>query len=120
MLSLFPILLSYQQLSPFLIRLTLGAILVYWSYSGLKEKKSSGAKKTLDAAEAVIGILIIIGLWTQAAALVAAIGFIVCLVKKAQARTFLTSGVNYLLILLVLSISLMVTGAGWWAFDLPL
>lgn len=120
MLSLFPTLLSCQQLSPLLIRLTLGIVLLYWAYLGLKDHKQSIAKKVGDVIEIIVGILLIIGLWTQAAALVAAIGLLVCIISKIQKHAFLTNGVNYLLILLILAISLVVTGVGWYGFDLPL
>ena len=120
MLSAFPTLLSYQQLSPLIIRLVLGIILLHWSYRGFRTGKQSGANKALNLAEGLIGLLLLIGLWTQVAALVATIGLAVCLIQKIRAKAFLTDGVNYTLILLVLAISLLVTGPGWIAFDYPL
>ncbi len=120
MVSLFPALLSYQQLSPFIIRLVLGGILIYWGYKGLKEQKQSSNKKVIDVVEMLVGALLIIGSYTQAAAGLAAIGFIVCLVSKIREKAFLTDGVNYVLLLLVLSLSLLLTGPGWYSFDLPL
>lgn len=118
MLSIFPSLLSYEQLSPFLIRITLGAILIFWAYRGLRDQGASSVKKSGNVLEAIIGLLIVIGLWTQAAASIAAIGLLVCLIGKLKDRAFLSDGVNYTLILFVLAISLLVTGAGWFAFDL--
>ena len=120
MLSLFPTLLAYERLSPLLIRLTLGIILIYWAYKGLRDAKQTSGKKALDIVEGLVGILLIIGLWTQAAAALAALGFLVCLIGKIRDKAFLTGGVNYVLILFILSLSLMLTGAGFWAFDLPL
>src|SRR3954471_21517064 len=118
MLSLFPVLLSYQQLSPFLIRLVLAGIMIYWSYSGIRH--NTGSKRILDAGQGIVGIFILIGLWTQAAAGLAALGFLVCIVGKIRDRKFLTDGVNYMLLLLIMAISLMLTGPGWWAYDMPL
>jgi uncharacterized membrane protein YphA (DoxX/SURF4 family) len=120
MLSIFPSLLAYQQLSPFIIRLVLGAIFVYWAYRGFKHHAGSTRDKTVSIIEIILGILIIIGLWTQMAALVAVIDLIIRLIGRMQKRAFLTDGVNYYLILLVLSLSLLVTGAGAFAFDLSL
>jgi uncharacterized membrane protein YphA (DoxX/SURF4 family) len=118
MLSLFPTLLSYQEFSPFLIRLTLGVILMYWGYKGLRDPAQSSTKKIGDVVEGLVGIALVIGLWTQLAALITGIGFIVCIVGKIRSRAFFSDGVNYIFILLVLAISLMITGPGWWAFDL--
>ena len=120
MLSAFPYLLSFQQLSPVLIRLTLGGIMLYWGYKGLRDPKQSGQMKIADVLEILIGIAFVIGLWTQVAALVAAIGFIVCIVQKIRTKAFFTNGVNYMFILLVLALSLLVTGPGLFAFDYPL
>ncbi len=120
MLSAFPYLLSYQQLSPVFIRLTLGAVMIYWAYKGLRDSTQSSTMKLMDSVEGLVGILLVIGLWTQVASLIAAVGFVVCIVQKIRTKTFLTSGVNYMLILLVLALSLLVTGPGWWAFDYPL
>ncbi len=120
MLSLFPTLLSCQQLSPFLIRITLGFILLFWAYKGLRDSNHSSGKKVIDLGEVIIAILLLLGLWTQAAAGIAAIGLLVCLIGKVRSRAFLTDGLNYTLILFVLALSLMFTGAGWWGFDMPL
>ena len=123
-LSVFPYILSYQQLSPVLIRLVLGAIMIYWAYTGLRATgtsgKQSGAQKGLDVLEGILGLMLVVGLWTQVAALILAVGFVVCIIQKIRTGTFLTSGVYYMLILLVLALSLLVTGPGWWAFDYPL
>jgi uncharacterized membrane protein YphA (DoxX/SURF4 family) len=120
MLSLFPSLLSWSQLSPFLIRLVLGVVLLYQAYKDMKSRGATGNKKILGAIEAIVGILLVIGLWTQLAALIAALDLVVRLFFKAKSRAFLTDGVNYYLILLVLALSLLFTGAGLFAFDLAL
>ena len=119
-LSVFPYLLSFEQLSPVLIRLVLGAILAYWSYKGLRQKNTSSMNKLLAALEGVLGLLLILGLWTQVAALVAAVGLVVMIIQQIRTKSFMNNGVNYTLILLVLALSLLVTGPGWWAFDYPL
>ena len=119
-LSVFPYLLSYQQLSPVLIRLALGAIFIYWSYKGLRQSGASNTHKATSIIEGLVGVLLVVGLWTQVAALIAAVGLAILLIQKIRTKAFLTGGVNYTLILLILAISLLVTGPGWWAFDYPL
>lgn len=119
MLSIFPSLLAYEQLSPFLIRITLALVLIYWAYQGLKSEQGIW-KKVANVIEGLVGVLILLGLWTQVAALIAAVGLLVCLIGKIRNRAFLTDGVNYVLILFVLAVSLLFSGAGAFAFDLPL
>lgn len=119
-LSVFPYLLSYQQLSPVLIRLALGAVLIFWSYKGLRGTSRSSTKMTLNISEGLVGLLLVVGLWTQVAALIAALGFAANIIEQVRTKKFLTDGLNYSLILLVLALSLLVTGPGWWAFDYPL
>jgi len=119
MLSIFPYLLSYQQCAPLLLRLTLGAIFLYWAYKNFSVK---GEKRNIYKViiETVVGVLLVIGLFTQVAALVATIVFVVHIVTKIKKKQFLSDGINYYLILLVISISLILMGPGRLAFDLPL
>lgn len=117
MLSLFPTLLAWQELSPFLIRLVLGAVFIHWAYVGLRASGANGWWKLLAAIEGVAGILVVVGLWTQLAAIFLAIDLLVRVIGRITKKAFLTNGVNYYLILLVLAVSLLVTGAGWLAFD---
>lgn len=121
MLSIFPGLLTYQLVSPLLIRIVLGAIFVFWSYQAFFKHKVSGTYTRLSSAlEGIAGILLIIGLFTQLASLYLLADLIVRVYKKVVSKNFLTDGVNYYLILLVLAISLLLTGPGFLAFDLPL
>lgn len=120
MLSLFPSLLSWSQLSPFFIRLVLGLVFIFWAYKSFKNKSLSTPEKVFGYLEAIAGILLIIGLWVQGAALFACIKLIVCLIGKIRRKQFLTDGINYYALLLVMAISLLLTGAGFFGFDLPL
>ena len=120
MLSLFPSLLSYSQFSPFIIRITLGVILVYFAYKAFRDCPQNTKAKIIGVVEGISGILISIGLWTQLAALIIAIDLVIRLADRIRNKSFLTDGVNYYLLLLVLALSLLVTGAGKLAFDLPL
>lgn len=122
MLSLFPTLLSYEQLSPLILRVVLGITLAYFGYQKIRgEGTSSGSNtKIYGAAEILIAIFLVVGLFTQLAALLNAIILVIKLGFKIRDRAFLTNGVNYYILLLAIAISVMLTGAGWMAFDLPL
>jgi uncharacterized membrane protein YphA (DoxX/SURF4 family) len=121
-LSIFPVLLSYQQLSPFIIRVVLGITLAYFGYHKMKgQGQSSGSNsKTYGAIEVIIALFLIVGFWTQLAALLNAIILIIKLGWKIKEKKFLTDGVNYYILLLVMAISLIFTGAGFLAIDYPL
>lgn len=120
MLSLFPSLLSWSQVSPLLIRLSLSAVLLFSAYKVFSNKKTSSNTKIVAAIESLAGILVLIGLWTQGATLVITIDMLVRLVLKIRERAFLSDGVNYYILILVMAFSLLLTGAGFLAFDLPL
>ena len=121
-LSIFPYLLSYQQLSPFIIRLALGVTLAYFGYHKiLGSGKSSGSNsKAYGWLEVVIAFFLIIGLWTQLAALLNVLILLIKLGWKVKEKKFLTDGVNYYILLLVMAVSLIFTGAGAFAIDYPL
>ena len=122
MLSLFPALLSWNQVSPLLIRLTLGITLAYFGYQKIKGRgKSSGSNsRTYGWLEIFVSIFLIIGLFTQLAALINAVILIIKLGFKAREGKLFSDGVNYYVLLLVMSISLVFLGAGFLALDLPL
>ncbi len=122
MLSLFPALLTYQQFGPFIIRLVLGITLAYFGYEKIRRRgTSSGSNSVLyGAVEIFIAIFLIIGLFTQLAALLNAVILVIKLGFKARDRKFLSDGINYYILLLVMAVSLLFTGAGFFAFDLPL
>ncbi|MDE1975494.1 MAG: hypothetical protein KGI49_03235 [Patescibacteria group bacterium] len=119
-LSLFPSLFTWELASPFLIRLVLAAVLLHWAYRELRNPVATIHAKGLCIIEGIAGILLLIGLYAQGAALVAAIDLLVRLMGRVAKKSFLTDGVNYYLILLILAVSLMLTGPGFLAFDLPL
>ena len=122
MLSLFPSLLTYQQFGPFIIRIILGITLAYFGYEKTRKKGgSSGSNSVLYGfVEMIIAIFLIIGLFTQLAALLNAIILVIKLCFKARDGKLLSDGINYYILLLVMAISLLFTGAGSFAFDLPL
>ena len=121
-LSLFPYLLSFQQLSPFIIRIVLGVTLAYFGYNKLigHSHSSGSTSKAYGWVEIVIALFLIVGFWTQLAALLNALILIIKLGWKIKEKKFLTGGVNYYILLLVMAISLVLTGAGAFAIDYPL
>lgn len=119
MFSIFPSLLGFESFAPVLLRLVLGSIFIYWGYSNVKKRGDKNAI-AIGCGEILVGVLFVIGLFTQLVALISLIVFAVKIYKKISSKQFLTDGVNYYLILLIISLCLLFTGPGFIAFDLPL
>ncbi len=120
MLSVFPSLLSWSQVSPLIIRLALAAVLIYWAYNTFSLDNANTEQKIFGIVEGLAGLLLIIGIWTQVVALVIALDLLYKIGLKVARKEFLTNGVNYYLILLVLALSLLITGPGIFSIDYPL
>lgn len=109
MLSILPQLLDYQFYAPTLLRVALGAIFLIHGYPKLFDTRL----RFLGLLESVAGVLLVIGLFTQAAALALAIELLIIILwfKRRRELDF---------ILLIMALALLVLGSGAWAFDLPL
>jgi uncharacterized membrane protein YphA (DoxX/SURF4 family) len=97
----------------------LGAIFVFWAYKSLRTE-AQGQKKAVGIAQGLIGLLLIVGLWTQIVALLSGVYLAFLIGNKVSKKAFLTDGINYYLILFIMAVSLLFTGAGFIAFDYPL
>ena len=130
MLNLFPTLLVFGLLAPFLIRIAVAVYFLavsisdikrlYGKKDGLSTKVQGHDKKSqkilahiITWASFVGGILMFIGLYTQMAAIFLAATSLSYAIREPQKR------VLYLL-LFAMSLSLLFSGAGFFAFDLPL
>ncbi len=133
MVNSFPDLLIYGILAPTLIRISLGSALLYLGVEHVRSRKeiahvllplmgksAKGAGVFLAAIEIVAGMLLVVGAWTQIAALVAALLALKSLfIKRSLHSLCPLSRASYLL-LLIMTLSLLLSGAGAFAFDLPL
>jgi uncharacterized membrane protein YphA (DoxX/SURF4 family) len=87
----------------------------------MKRGESSGSNSvTYGVVELLLALLLIIGLYTQLAAVLNAAILVIKLAFKAKSKALFTDGINYYILLLVMCLSLVVTGAGMFGFDLPL
>ena len=117
MLNPFPDLLIYSMLAPFILRIVLG--LVYLDL-GILNWKKSGNMKVLGLVEIIGAAMLFFGIYTQyAAILFILIGGISFYIEYKDASVLKRDIVFYLLVLAI-SISLLLTGAGAYAKDLPL
>lgn len=132
-LSIFPALLDFVQLGPFFIRIMLAITLAMLAERAIRMSPSGGRKvgalfskaafqngNVLHVLELAAGILIFIGLFTQVAALAAIILLVIRYVREKRVGPTNIERTLFLKALVVMALSLMFTGPGFLAFDLPL
>lgn len=127
-LSVFPALLDYAQFSPLILRAALGIIIGLMAHQSLRAKLAGAplfspatfhGEAIVHLLEFVAAILLIIGLFTQVAAL--AVIIFVTLRWNAAKKSFMSFEQKTLFVLLkIVALSIMFFGAGFFAFDLPL
>ncbi|MBX4181494.1 DoxX family membrane protein [Candidatus Parcubacteria bacterium] len=134
MLNLFPELLNYSLLGPFILRVLLGLIFIdlgvlkfkverpRWiaSFETLHLRPADLFVSIYGALQVIGGLLLILGLWTQLAALAFVIFSGAELYVEWSAREILKRDAVFYLLVFVISLSLLLTGAGAYAFDIPL
>ena len=133
MLNIFPDLLSYSFFAPFLLRVVLGLVFIAHGYpklfGGFTQTvgffESVGIKPAkfwvfvVGAVEFFGVIALVLGFATQIAAALIAINMFVAIWKVKFKMGFI-NGYEFDLVLLVMALSLALTGAGAYAIDLPL
>ena len=134
MLSVFPTLFSYSLVVPFIFRLVIGFAFIWFGYrNGFKDRdvkikllanfklSSSPIWLWLIALiEAIGGLLLIAGLYTQVVALVFSIMLLLTIIGKHKRAETLNLSQETLFLLLLVTTSLLFLGPGFYAFDLPL
>lgn len=134
MLNPFPELLMYSSVGPLILRVLLGLIFIDLGFLKFRSEKEAwlASLETLGLRPADLflpiyallqiagGVLLLIGLWTQIAALVFVLSSGVELYIEWRAREILKRDVVFYLLVFVTSLSLLLTGAGAYAIDIPL
>lgn len=133
MLNPFPDLLTFGLIAPFLLRGAVGLMFVNAGIKKLQRKSwvtalferlhlipASSYAVALGVIEVVSGLLLVVGLFTQIASLAALVvsAFMLREKNKHPAETPGSRGV--FLLLCIISLSLLFSGAGFLAFDVPL
>lgn len=134
MLNTFPDLLTYSLLAPLILRAVAGLIFIdlgillfksekeSWlaSLSVLKVPNPKIALRILGIIEIVSGAMLILGFYTQLTALVLALFTFAESYIEYKAPIILKRNFVFYVMLLAILISLLFSGAGAFAFDLPL
>lgn len=137
MLNIFPDLLFLQILAPFLLRVAIGVMFIWIGYSYLFKDREAlilqvskrfpklGKFSVLSGGvfEIITGVFLVAGLLTQIAAIVGVLiaidALFVKFFYKELDKVMKYSKMFYILVLII-SLSLIVSGAGAFAIDLPL
>ena len=133
MLSLFPQILFLAPAGTALLRIAAGITFIYWGYFYWTHLSDISGERLPIVGEvpawlvsigallsAATGVLLLVGLWTQAAAIVGALGALKSIVLGKRYPEVFPFPRSASLLLLVICLSLVVSGAGAFAFDFPL
>ena len=134
MLSLFPFLFNFSFFGPTIIRVAAALVFIFGGYQKTFTKKiewsahfESASIKSAGQIILIVGILeliaggfLLVGFLTQAVALVLAIISLAYIILKIKKPSALPNKVGFYFLLLAINLSLLLTGPGALAFDLPL
>ncbi len=133
MLSLFPNLFTFGLIAPFFIRLAVGIFFILqgtrrqkeeaFQWNALWNDKKIGSvtlSSILAKLQIVVGVLLAIGLFTQAAAIVALVFVWAEWFLKRRTAMLTFQETWFTVLISAISIALLFLGAGFFAFDLPL
>lgn len=129
MFNTFPTLLVYSFFAPLVLRIAIAVVFAYLSYHAFAHRKAAasplpfvgGPWAALFAALAysIVGLLLLVGAYTQLAA-VAGMALLGTATLAREHAAFTPLSKSSVLLTFVILGSLLLTGAGALAFDLPL
>jgi putative oxidoreductase len=134
MLNTFPDLLTYSQFAPLILRVVLGVILIdlgilkfkseksRWiaTFEGLRLRPSESLVSFFGLVEIIGGLMLVVGIYTQIAALIFVVMFAIEFYIEWIEANVLKRDLVFYILCLAISLSLLITGAGKLAFDIPL
>jgi len=134
MLNIFPDLLTYKMYAPFILRVVVGVIFLELGYLKLGKEKAAWKMffetihlkpahlfvSLFATIEIVFGSFLIFGYFTQIAALVMAIVLFAEAYIEMRDGTLIKRDIIFYTLLLVICVSLLFSGAGKYAMDIPL
>lgn len=130
MLTPFPDLLTYGLLAPFFLRLAIGVLFlragskkikgIGWTNAFFERMGRHPARyytSLLGVIEVATGLMLIAGFYTQIAAIVSAVVSALCWHAKKKHPTETPGSSGAFFLMFVISLSLLFSGAGFYAFD---
>ncbi|MFA6464085.1 MAG: DoxX family protein [Candidatus Paceibacterota bacterium] len=133
MLNTFPYLLSYSSFAPLILRVFAGIYMLIFAYENLEDKwpekyrlfTTASLKPewffilAVSAIELAGGVLLISGAVTQITSISLAVLMLVTIFIKIKKPELISENINTYILLLIILFSLIFTGAGNIASDLP-
>ncbi len=133
-LNTFPELLNFSILSPFILRLVLGLIVLNLGALKLSSEKKSWETlfetvhlnpahylvKILAFIEIIGGLMLVVGSYTQLTAIIFSVLFFCEAVLEYREESLEKRNLTFYILLFAIALSLIFTGAGAFAFDLSL
>ena len=134
MLNPFPELLTYSLMGPFILRAVLGIIFIDLGLLKLKAERANWTLlfetlhlkpagyfvKAVGLIEIIGGLMLLFGFYTQIAALVFVIFTGIELYLEWKDEKIIKRDFVFYALLFAIALSLLLTGAGAFAFDIPL
>ncbi len=117
MLNPFPGLLIYSSLAPFILRLVLGFVYLDIGILNLKRERNV---KILGLVEIIGAAMLFFGFYTQIAAIFFILVGGISLYLEYKDEALLKRDIVFYLLVLAIAVSLLLSGAGAYAKDLPL
>lgn len=133
-LNTFPSLLTFSMISPFILRVVLGLIII--NLGSLKLGKEQAAwqelfelinihpakflVKSLAFVEIIGGLILLVGAYTQLASMIFAVLFFCEAVLEYRDSNLEKRDLTFYILVFAISLSLIFLGAGAFAFDLPI
>ena len=134
MLNPFPELLTFSLMAPFILRVVIGLIFLDLGVLKFKGEKARWTElfrafnlkpsefwvRVYGVIQIIGGVMLILGLWTQVAALAFVISVGIEMALEWREEALLKRNIVFYILLFAISLSLLLTGAGAFAIDLPL
>lgn len=118
--SIFPELYNYKEFAPLLLRCSIGIIFFFSGWNQFGDKSGTRSLNiSIGLLKMVIGIFLTVGMYLQIFALIGIFISIYSITLNIQNREGVDAVICNLLILII-SFSLLLTGPGLFAFDLPM
>lgn len=118
--SIFPELYNFREFSPFILRITVSVIFINMGWKDITKK--TGWKIInfiLGITKIATGIFLLVALYTQVAALFAIVLSLFKILSDLKSGEY-KYNLGYHTLILVVSLSLLLTGPGTFSIDLPL
>ena len=135
MLNPFPELLILGLLAPFILRVALGVLFLHAGWNHLsRERRAKAASKLrvawgvlgthfiwiLGVVEVLVGLALLVGFFTQIAALVGVLIALKLLYLRKPHPVIASGSVECYILVIAICLSLLLSGAGALAIDIPL